>query len=249
MPGALLKTAEELEIMRRAGRIVSGLLRRMEKEARAGVSTQRLDEIAEEFIRSSGAEPAFKGYYGYPSTICASVNEEVVNGIPGKRILQDGDIVGIDVGAKLEGFFSDAARTFAIGLPDESSRRLIEVTREAMNHGIAQAVEGNRLGDISWAVQSHAEKNGLSVVRDFVGHGIGRNLHEDPQVPNFGPPKQGVALVEGMTLAIEPMLNLGRMEVEVLSDGWTVVTKDRKRSCHFEQTVFVGKKRPEVVTE
>ena len=249
MPGVLLKTAEELEIMRRAGRIVSGLLKCLEKEVRPGISTKALDQIAEDFIRSRGAEPAFKGYYGYPCSICTSVNEEVVHGVPGQRILKEGDIVGVDVGVKLDDFFSDAARTFAIGAPDEESRRLIEVTREAMNRGIAQAVAGNRLGDISWAVQSHAEQNGLSVVRDFVGHGIGRSLHEDPQVPNYGTPKQGLKLAVGMALAIEPMLNLGTLAVEVLSDGWTVVTKDRKRSGHFEQTVFVGQDRAEVVTE
>ena len=243
-----LKSAAELEIMRRAGRVVSGLLKLMEKEARPGISTGQLDKAAEDFIRAAGAQPAFKGYYGYPATICASVNEEVVHGIPGKRVLQEGDIVGIDVGAKLEGFFSDAARTFAIGEVDHQSRRLIDVTRGAMEQGIAQAVEGNRLGDISWAVQSFAEKNGLSVVRDFVGHGIGRDLHEEPQVPNFGSAGQGMKLVQGMALAIEPMLNLGGFEVEILKDGWTVVTKDRKRSSHFEQTVFVGKNRPEVVT-
>ncbi len=244
-----LKTQDELKIMRRAGRIVSGLLKLMEKEAKAGVSTLTLDTIAEDFIRSQGAEPAFKGYYGYPASICASVNEEVVHGIPGPKVLKEGDIVGIDVGVKLEGFFSDAARTFAIGKVDAESRKLIEVTREAMNQGIRQAVEGNRLSDISWAVQSYAEKNGLAVVRDFVGHGIGRNLHEDPQVPNFGKPNQGPKLVEGMALAIEPMLNLGTHEVEILPDGWTVVTKDRKRSGHFEQTVFVGRKKADVVTE
>lgn len=243
-----LKTKEELEIMRRAGKTVSGLLKLMGEKARPGITTGRLDEIAEEFIRSQGAEPAFKGYYGYPASICASVNEEVVHGIPGPRELKEGDIVGIDVGVQLEGFFSDAARTFAIGEVDNQSRRLIEVTREAMNRGIAKAVEGNRLGDISWAVQEYAESNGLSVVRDYVGHGIGRSLHEEPQVPNFGKPKQGPKLVEGMALAIEPMLNLGTFEVEILSDGWTVVTRDRKRSGHFEQTVFVGKTRPEIVT-
>ena len=244
-----LKTAAELEIMRRAGRIVSGLLKCMGKEARPGITTLRLDEIAEQFIRDNGAEPAFKGYYGFPASICASVNEEVVHGIPGKRVLIEGDIVGIDVGVKLDGFFSDAARTFAIGTVDADSRRLIDVTRAAMERGIAQAVEGNRLGDIAWAVQSYAEQNGLSVVRDFVGHGIGRNLHEDPQVPNFGNAGQGLKLVRGMALAIEPMLNLGTFEVEILKDGWTVVTRDRKRSGHFEQTVFVGKGRPEIVTE
>ena len=234
--------------MRRAGRIVAGLLKLMEKETRQGVTTKRLDEIAEDFIRSQGAEPAFKGYYGFPASICASVNEQVVHGIPGNRTLKEGDIIGVDVGVKLEGFFSDAARTFAVGEVDADSRRLIDVTREAMNRGIEQAVEGRQLGDISWAVQSYAEKHGLSVVRDFVGHGIGRNLHEEPQVPNFGKPRAGIKLTRGMALAIEPMLNLGGSEVEILKDGWTVVTKDRKRSGHFEQTVFVGKDRSEVVT-
>lgn len=244
-----LKTEEELAVMRRAGRVVAALLKVMEKEARPGVTTKRLDEIAEAFIRSRKAEPAFKGYYGYPASICASVNEEVVHGIPSNRALNDGDIVGVDVGVKLEGWFSDAARTFAIGKVDEESRRLIDVTREAMNRGIAEAVEGKRLSDISWAVQSYAEANGFSVVRQYVGHGIGRNLHEEPQVPNYGKPNQGPKLVTGMTLAIEPMLNAGAYEVETLKDGWTVVTKDGKRSGHFEQTIFVGNTKPEIVTE
>ncbi len=244
-----LKTQEELEVMRRAGRIVSKLLKLMEKEACPGISTKRLDEIAEDFIGSQGAEPAFKGYYGYPASICASVNEEVVHGIPGPRVLSEGDIVGIDVGVKLDGFYSDAARTFAIGAVDPEGQRLIEVTREAMRQGIRQAVEGQRLTDISWAVQSYAEKHGFSVVREYVGHGIGKSLHEDPQVPNFGVPNQGPELKEGMALAIEPMLNAGSAEVKVLADGWTVVTKDGKRSGHFEQTVFIGKKEAEIVTE
>lgn len=246
---AFVKTKEELEVMRRAGRIVGKLLKLMEKEARPGISTKRLDELAESFIRSEGAEPAFKGYYGYPASICASVNEEVVHGIPGPRVLKEGDIIGIDVGAKLDGYYSDAARTFPIGEVDPNGRRLIEVTREALLRGISQAVEGNRLTDISWAVQSFAEKEGFSVVRQYVGHGIGRKLHEEPQVPNYGKPHQGPELVEGMALAIEPMLNMGTSEVEVLEDGWTVVTKDRKRSGHFEQTIFVGKDKAEIVTE
>ncbi|HTL71444.1 MAG TPA: type I methionyl aminopeptidase [Candidatus Eisenbacteria bacterium] len=249
MGGILLKSKAELEIMRRAGRVVAGLLKLMEREAKAGVSTKRLDEIAEAYIRSQGTEPAFKGYYGYPACICASVNEEVVHGIPGSRVLKDGDIIGVDVGVKLEGFYSDAARTFAIGAVDERSRRLIEVTREAMQRGIQKAVRGNRLSDISWAVQSYAEQQGFSVVRQFVGHGIGRSLHEEPQVPNYGKPGQGPELVIGMALAIEPMLNAGTHEVEILKDGWTVVTRDRKRSGHFEQTVFVGETEPEIVTE
>lgn len=249
MSGIVLKTKAELEIMRRAGKVVSGLLKLMEKNVRPGMTTKRLDEIAEEFIRSNGTEPAFKGYYGYPASICASVNEEVVHGIPGPKELKEGDIIGVDVGVKLEGFFSDAARTFAVGPVDKESQRLIDVTRQAMERGISQAIEGNRLGDISWAVQSHAEANGFSVVRQFVGHGIGRALHEEPQVPNFGKPKQGPRLMAGMALAIEPMLNAGVADVEILKDGWTVVTRDRKRSGHFEQTVFVGDGRPEIVTE
>ncbi len=248
LSGIELKAPAELAVMRKAGRIVSGLLKLMEKEAKAGVKTKTLDKIAEDFIRSQGAEPAFKGYYGFPASICASVNEEVVHGIPGERVLKDGDIIGIDVGVKLDGFFSDAARTFAIGNIDAENQKLIEITRAAMNEGIKQAVVGNRVSDISCAVQNYAERNGLSVVRQFVGHGIGRNLHEDPQVPNFGKPNQGPKLVEGMALAIEPMLNLGTHEVVVLKDGWTVVTKDGKRSGHFEQTIFVGKNQAEVVT-
>ena len=245
----MTKTRRELEIMRRAGRIVAGLLKRMEETARPGVTTGELDRVAEAFVREKGAEPAFKGYRGYPATICASVNEEVVHGIPGKRVLREGDIIGIDVGGKLEGYFSDAARTFAIDGVDEADRRLIETAREALKRGIGQAVAGNRIGDISSAVQTYAEAQGFSVVRQYVGHGIGRDLHEEPQVPNFGKPNQGMVLEEGMTLAIEPMLTAGGHEVETLSDGWTVVTKDRTRSSHFENTVFVGKKHAEVVTE
>lgn len=249
MSGIELKTLSELDVMRRAGRIISKLLQLMECEIKPGITTKKLDSIAEAFIHSEDAEPAFKGYYGYPASICASVNEEVVHGIPGQRVLKDGDIIGIDVGVKLEGYFSDAARTFAIGRIDKDSEKLIEVTRQAMMRGIEKAVVGNRLTDISWAVQNFAEKNGLSVVRQYVGHGIGRNLHEEPQVPNYGKPNQGPKLVEGMALAIEPMLNAGSAEVELLADGWTVVTKDRQRSGHFEQTIFVGKNKAEIVTE
>ncbi len=235
--------------MRKAGKVVSALLKLMEKEARVGVTTEALDRIAEDFIRSQGATPAFKGYYGYPASICVSVNEEVVHGIPGKRALKGGDIVGIDVGVVVDGYFSDAARTFPIGQVDAKGLKLIAVTREAMNRGIQKAVEGNRLSDISWAVQSFAEENGYAVVRKYTGHGIGKNLHEDPQVPNFGQPNQGPNLVEGMALAIEPMLNLGSHDVEELSDGWTVVTKDGMRSAHFEETIVVGKDKPEILTE
>lgn len=248
-PGISLKSAEELKIMRQAGRVVAGLLKLMEKESVPGVTTKRLDEIAEAYIRKQGAVPAFKGYYGFPGSICASVNEEVVHGIPSKRVLKEGDILGVDVGAVVEGYYADAARTFAIGRVDAESRKLIDVTKESMQAGIAMAVEGNRLTDISWAVQSCAEKAGFSVVRQYVGHGIGKALHEEPQVPNYGKPNQGPKLEVGMALAIEPMLNAGSYDVELLADGWTVVTKDRKRSGHFEQTIFVGKSKPEVITE
>lgn len=249
MSGIELKTSEELEIMRKAGKILSGLLKMLAGEVRPGVTTKKLDEIAEAYIRSNGTEPAFKGYYGYPASLCISVNEEVVHGIPGPKILNDGDIVGIDAGLILKGFYSDAARTFAVGEVDRDSRKLIDATREAMQRGIEQAVEGNRIGDISAAVQEYAESQGFSVVRQFVGHGIGRKLHEEPQVPNYGKPNSGPKLQRGMALAIEPMLNAGSHEVEILKDGWTVVTKDKKRSGHFEQTVLVGETKAEIVTE
>jgi methionyl aminopeptidase len=245
----VLKTKAELEGMRQAGKVVAALLRLMEQEVRPGVTTQQLDAVAEKFIRSQGATPAFKGYHGFPASICASVNEEVVHGIPGQKILQEGDIVGIDVGAIVDGYYADAARTFPVGKVDPESQKLIEVTREAMKQGIAKAVEGNRISDISHAVQQYAEKHGYGVVRKYTGHGIGKNLHEEPQVPNFGKPNQGMKLVEGMALAIEPMLNAGSYEVDELSDGWTVVTRDRKRSAHFEQSIVVGKKKPEILTE
>lgn len=235
--------------MREAGRIVGELLKRLAKEIRPGVTTAELDRLAEAFILSQKAEPSFKGYHGYPASICASINEEVVHGIPGKRLLKAGDIIGIDVGAKFEGFHGDAARTFAVGAIDWESQKLLEVTREAMNRGIEKAVAGNRVGDVSFAVQSYAEAAGFSVVRDYVGHGIGRNLHEEPQVPNFGKAGEGPVLTEGMAIAIEPMINIGSYEVKVLKDDWTVVTKDGKRSAHFEQTILIGKTKPEVITE
>ena len=249
MSGIELKTAAELEIMRQAGLVAAKLLKFLGQEVKPGVTTEKLDTLAEAFIRGEGSEPAFKGYCGFPASICTSVNEEVVHGIPGSRVLKAGDIIGVDVGVRLNGYYSDAARTFGVGRVDQESQKLIELTREAMAQGISHAVEGNRLSDISWAVQSYAEANGLSVVKQYVGHGIGRNLHEEPQVPNYGKPNHGPRLVEGMVLAIEPMLNLGGAAVELLADGWTVVTKDRARSGHFEQTVFVGKTKPEIVTE
>ncbi len=242
------KTAEEIERMRLAGRIVGDLLFKLGKAVRAGVTTKQLDTIAEEFIRSEKAEPAFKGYQGFPASICVSINEEVVHGIPDARTLQNGDLVSVDVGVRINGFCADAARTFTVGEMDDVSLKLIDVTKKALTRGIKKAIEGNKVSDISHAVQSFVEQSGFNVVRDFVGHGIGKEIHEEPQVPNFGKPGQGVPLVYGMALAIEPMVNAGGWEVEVLPNRWTVVTKDRKRSCHFEETVIVGKEEAEVLT-
>ena len=235
--------------MRQAGQIVAQILQSLESLIRPGITTGELDREAEAIIRRLGGEPAFKGYRGFPASICTSVNEEVVHGIPGRRVLKEGDIVGVDVGAKVSGYFGDGARTFGVGTISEEAGRLIEVTQEALTRGIQQAVLGGRLSNISFAIQSYVESFGYSVVRDFVGHGIGSQIHQDPQVPNFGSPNHGVELKKGMALAIEPMVNVGGPEVLVLDDGWTVVTRDRKLSCHFEHTVVVGEDPPEILTE
>jgi methionyl aminopeptidase len=213
-----------------------------------GVTTADLDRLAEEFIIGEGAIPAFKGYRGYPATLCTSVNEEVVHGIPSARRLEEGDIIGIDVGAIVEGFYGDAAVTLPVGRISDEAARLIRVTEAALAAGLAQVRAGNRLSDISHAVQTVAEAAGYSVVTDFVGHGIGRNLHEDPQVPNFGKPGEGPRLKEGLVLAIEPMVNIGGHEVEVLSDRWTVVTRDKSLSAHFEHTIAITPDGPKVLT-
>ena len=234
--------------MRKPNRVVAELLDYMRKLVRPGVTTKELDTKAEAFIIKRGGKPAFKGYHGYPATICASINEEVVHGIPSNRHLREGDIIGIDLGVVMDGFYGDAARTFAVGKVDETSLKLMEVTEAALYKGIEQAVPGNRLYDISHAVQEHVEAAGFSVVRDFVGHGIGRQLHEEPQVPNYGPPHQGPKLEEGMAIAIEPMVNEGTWQVKVLKDGWTVVTADGKRSAHFENTIVITENGPEILT-
>lgn len=244
----ILKSDRELNYMRDAGKIVAGALLEMKKAVRPEVTTGELDTIAADFIRRAGAIPAFKGYHGFPGNICVSVNEEVVHGIPGLRKLKDGDNVSIDIGAVINGYYGDAAITLPVGEVDKEVRRLIDVTEESLHRGIAQAVEGNRLSDISHAVQQHAESNGFSVVRDYVGHGIGRSMHEAPQIPNFGPPGRGPKLKSGMTLAIEPMINMGTYEVKTLSDHWTVVTKDGARSAHFEHTVAITPDGPEILT-
>ncbi len=235
----ILKTPEEIQTMERSSRLVAETLQALLCEVRPGVTTEDLDRLAEEFISSRGGVPAFKGYRSYPKTLCASVNEQVVHGIPSKRVLKDGDILGMDLGAIVDGFYGDSAVTVAVGTIPPAVAELVRVTEEALYKGIEQAVVGNRLSDISHAIQRHAEAAGFSVVTDFVGHGIGRQLHEEPQVPNYGKPGQGPRLQVGLVLAIEPMVNMGSREVRVLADQWTAVTKDGSLSAHFEHTIVI----------
>lgn len=239
-----LKTHEEIEIMAKASKLVAETLLALKREVRPGITTGELDRLAEEFIRSRGGVPAFKGYRNYPNTLCASVNEQVVHGIPSKRVLRQGDIIGLDLGAIVEGFYGDSAVTLAVGAIHPKAAELLRVTEEALDKGIEQAVVGNRLSDISHAVQRHAEGAGFSVVMDFVGHGIGRQLHEDPQVPNYGQPGQGPRLQVGMVLAIEPMVNVGGSGVRILEDRWTAVTQDGSLSAHFEHTIAIQPSGP-----
>jgi len=243
------KSWSELQAMARANRIVVAALDALEAAAVPGVTTREMDRIARERIEGAGARPAFLGYRGYPATLCISVNEEVVHGIPGPRKLREGDIVGLDLGCVVDGFFGDAARTVAVGRIDEEAARLMRVAREALAAGVDACRPGKRVGDIGWAVQAHAERHGYSVVREFVGHGIGTSLHEEPQVPNYGPPGRRERLVAGMCLAIEPMVNAGRADVEVLADGWTAVTRDRSLSAHYEHSVAVTPFGPWILSE
>lgn len=243
-----LKNPAQIERMRKAGKIVAETLELMRETVRPGVTTQELDRLAEEHIRKQGAIPAFKGYNGFPATLCASVNEQVVHGIPGLRTLQSGDIISIDCGAVIDGFYGDAAITLPVGVVSEDLQMLLKVTEESLMRGIDQAIKGNRLYDVSHAVQSHVEAHGFSVVRDYVGHGIGRAMHEEPQIPNYGKPGRGPRLEIGMVLAIEPMVNMGTYEVKTLNDHWTVVTKDGKASAHFEHTVAITENGPEILT-
>lgn len=240
----ILKSPEEIEVMAKASRLVAETLQLLKRHIKAGVATDELDRLAEEFIRSRGGIPAFKGYRSYPKTLCISVNDQVVHGIPSKRVLKEGDIVGLDLGAIVEGFYGDSAMTLPVGSIDEKAAELLRVTEAALYAGIEQAVVGNRLSDISHAVQERAESAGFSVVTDFVGHGIGRQLHEEPQVPNYGKPGQGPRLQAGMVLAIEPMVNMGKSEVRVLEDQWTAVTKDGSLSAHFEHTIAIQPSGP-----
>jgi len=246
----ILKSERELRYMYDAGQIVAKAHQEVEKALRPGVTTYELDRAAEDYILKRQAKPAFKGYHGFPASICASVNDEVVHGIPSRlRQVNSGDIISIDIGAIINDYVGDAAVTLPVGEIDNEVRRLLDVTQEALDKGIAKALVNNRLTDISHAIQTHAENNKFSVVRDFVGHGIGTNMHEEPQVPNFGMPGRGPRLKAGMTLAIEPMVNMGTYEVETLGDNWTVVTKDRKRSAHFEHTIAITDKGPWILTK
>ncbi|GAX89299.1 type I methionyl aminopeptidase [Effusibacillus lacus] len=242
------KSKTELDLMREAGRIVALTHQELAKAIRPGITTQELDRIAEEFIRSHGAVPSFKGYHGYPASICASVNEELVHGIPGPRTLKDGDIISIDIGAYIHGFHGDSAWTYPVGTISDEAAKLLQVTEESLFKGIEQAIEGNRLSDIGHAVQKHVEAAGFSVVRDYVGHGIGSQMHEDPQIPNYGPPNKGPRLKVGMTLAIEPMVNVGTYHCKTLPDNWTVVTADQSLAAHFEHTVAITENGPEILT-
>jgi len=244
-----LKTREEIEKMRAAGRVVAVTLAQVTASIIPGkTTTQDLDKLAESLIRQHGAVPSFKGYKGYPKSTCIAVNEEVVHGIPGSRVLREGDIVGIDLGAILHGWHGDAAITVPVGRVCEKAKQLLETTRNALYAGIRQARPGNHLTDISYAIQEYVESRGFSVVRDLVGHGIGRDMHEEPQVPNFGRPGRGPRLEVGMTLAIEPMVNVGGFRVETQRDGWTIVTKDRSLSAHFEHTVAIAETGPDILT-
>lgn len=246
----VLKTSRELALMKEACRISAGALRVAGEAVKPGVSTAEIDRIAYEYIKSQGAEPNFLNLYGFPATACISVNDEVIHGIPSKkRILKEGDIVSIDLGAKLHGFNGDNAATFACGKISEEAQRLIDVTRESLYEAIKVALPGNKIGDIGACVQQYCEARGFSVVRQYTGHGVGKELHEDPAVPNFGTPGRGIRLLPGMTIAIEPMINQGTKEIKKLSDGWTVKTADGKLSAHFENTVAVTKDGPVILTK
>jgi methionyl aminopeptidase len=245
----MLKSPREIEVMRRAGHVLADVVDHLRSSVRAGVSTLEIDEEVEAFISDRGARPAFKGYRGFPATVCVSINEEVVHGIPSAhRRLKEGDIVGLDLGCIVDGYYADCAFTLALGEVPPAVQRLLDVTRESLERGIAQCRPGRRLSDVSHAVQAYVESNGLGVVRTFVGHGIGRALHEEPQVPNFGEPGRGPQLRPGMVLAIEPMVTMGSGDVRILDDGWTAVTRDGSLAAHFEHTVAVTEDEPDVLT-
>jgi len=243
-----LKSDEALEKLRKSGKILSKVMQSLKEAILPGVLTSEIDALAQRLIAEEGARPAFKGYKGFPAAVCTSINEEIVHGIPGKRALCEGDIIGIDLGVNYLGYFTDAAVTLGIGLVDSNVLKLVEVTKEALAEGIKKAVVGNRLSDISHRIQTFVEGNGFSVVRQFVGHGIGVNLHEEPEIPNFGFANQGPILKKGMVLAIEPMVNAGTWEAEILPNGWTAVTKDGSPSAHFEHTIAITEDGPQILT-
>ncbi len=243
-----IRSKQELIKIRKAGVIVAKTLRFLKTKVKPGVTTRELDEEAARFISRNGGRAAFLGYRGYPGHICASINEEVVHGIPGGRVLLEGDIISLDVGVELDGYFGDAAITVPVGTIDSPAQRLIDVTRESLYKAIDAARAGNHLSDVSSAVQQHVEAAGFSVVRECVGHGIGDHLHEEPQIPNYGTPGNGVILEAGMVLAIEPMVNAGTWRVEILPDGWTAITKDKKLSAHFEHSIAITKSKAEIFT-
>lgn len=243
-----IKSENEIALMKKAGEILAGALELIEKNIKPGTTTKQLDKLAENYIKKHKAQPSFKGYSGYPASICASVNEEVVHGIPGNRRLNEGDIIGIDIGVCFAGYHADAARTYGVGKISDQAKRLIDVTKESFFRGIEKAKEGARLGDISSAIQTFVEENGYSVVRELVGHGIGSSLHEQPDVPNYGSLGKGLRLQEGMTLAIEPMVNIGTYKINILDDDWTCVTADGELSAHYENTIVVTKDGCEIIT-
>ena len=245
----ICKTPREVEIMREAGRIVALTHQELKRHIAPGITTKELDTIAEDFIRKHDAIPSFKGYNGFRGSICASVNNELVHGIPGERILNEGDIISIDIGAKYNGYHGDSAWTYAVGKIDEETQRLLDVTEESLFQGLKEAKPGERLSNISHAIQKYVEANGFSVVREYVGHGVGQDLHEDPDIPHYGPPNKGPRLKPGMVLAIEPMVNAGTRYVKSLSDNWTVVTVDGKMCAHFEHTIAITEAGYEILTK
>ena len=245
----ILKTKKEIEQLRISNQIVAGVLKELKQVIKPGITTRELNYIAEQSIKAQGAIPAFKGYRGFPASLCTSINEQIVHGIPNERKLKEGDIISLDLGAKLNGFYGDAAMTFPVGDIGNKAKELLKVTEEALYKGIEKAIVGNRLSDISQSIQAWVESHSFSVVRDFVGHGIGRSLHEEPQIPNFGTPVPNPRLQEGMVFALEPMVNEGSYEIRILPDGWTAVTDDGKLSAHFEHTIAVTSSGPIILSE
>ena len=243
-----IRTKNEIEKISKSCQIVADTLFMLEEYVKDGMKISKLDSLAEDFIRSCGARPAFKGYMGFPATLCVSVDDAVVHGIPGDDLLKNGQIVGIDCGAELDGYYGDHAKSFPVGEIDDHKKKLLDVTRQSLDKAIDVAIPGNFVGDIGFAVQSHAEENGFSVVRELVGHGIGKQLHEEPQIPNFGKKRQGYQLKPGMCIAIEPMINAGNKEVFTAEDGWTIYTSDGKASAHFEHTIAITNNGPKVLS-